>query len=123
MVILSHGAAWGAEWIKLTETSSCIEFVDRSSIAYRPEGTVRVWLKFQYNATRKYEYDMALWEIDCNERRVRVVSWNTYSYEGSSTRDPISTGWTYPPPESRGMFMTEILCDYLPKIMQDTKSY
>lgn len=113
-------------------------YYDSLRIQSPREGIVRIWLKttpnpyrdsrarVQYEKARKREQagldgtpwmkwdrEIVLWEIDCTEQRVRILSMVDYDESGRviETNDEISA-WSHVVPESRGEALVILFCRY-----------
>lgn len=95
-IILSCNATvWGADWKLFAETDSYECFYDAEDAAPSSSNIVDVWTKLEYKEkgingiVKKFGkhyadlcYSLELWEIDCGEKKERILSITEYSAEG-----------------------------------------
>ena len=95
-VILSYTEAWAKDWRLYAETDSYECFYDAEEMIRSSHDTVEVWTKSEYTERgitemvkkfgRHYEnlnYSEELWEINCAEKKDRLLSIAAYSVEGN----------------------------------------
>jgi len=119
--------AWGENWKALKSDDSGSSYYDLDSRTLISQGVIRVWEQYVYTAesvTRKmmkygskYEglkNSMTLWEIDCAEKKARLVSTADYSHDGrvvSKTKEGAEPWpWGSYPPESLGDRLIQAIC-------------
>ena len=119
--------AWGENWKALKSDDSGSSYYDLDSRTLISQGVIRVWEQYVYTAesvTRKmmkygskYEglkNSMTLWEIDCAEKKARLVSTADYSYDGrvvSKTKEGAEPWpWGSYPPGSLGDRLIQAIC-------------
>ncbi|HYA93071.1 MAG TPA: surface-adhesin E family protein [Thermodesulfobacteriota bacterium] len=86
---------WGADWKLFAETNSYECFYDAEDAAPSPNDIVDVWTKLEYTKegisgiVKKFGehyadlcYSLELWEINCGEKKERILSITEYSAEG-----------------------------------------
>ena len=93
--IFGYAEGWGADWKLFAETDLYECFYDAGDTAPSSENIVDVWTKLEY--TRKgvngivakfgkhyadLSYSLELWEINCAEKKDRILSITEYSAEG-----------------------------------------
>jgi len=119
--------AWGWDWRLYAKTDSYECFYDTEDMIRSLEDTVEVWTKSEYTQRgiaemlkkfgKHYEnlsYSLELWEINCPERKHRLLSITAYSVEGNilytdqaGSRPP---PWKIIPPESVEESLYKALC-------------
>ena len=93
--ILLYAKVWGEEWKSYAETDLYECFYDTENMTGPGENIVRVWTKLEYTekgvdrVVREFgkyyanlSYSLELWEINCDEKKHRVLSVTEYSTEG-----------------------------------------
>ena len=125
--IVVSADAWGENWKALKSDDSGSSYYDLDSRTLISQGVIRVWEQYVYTAesvTRKmmkygskYEglkNSMTLWEIDCAEKKARLVSTADYSHDGrvvSKTKDGAEPWpWDSYPPGSLGDRLIQAIC-------------
>ena len=96
LAILSHAKVWGADWRLISSTDSYKCFYDAEDMIRSSEDIVKVWTKLVYTERgivelvkefgKHYEnlsYSLELLEIDCAEKKHRLLSTTAYSLEGN----------------------------------------
>ncbi len=86
---------WGADWKLFAETDSYECFYDAEDSAPSLNNIVDVWTKLEYTEkgvkgiVKKFGehyadlcYSLELWEINCGEKKERILSITEYSAEG-----------------------------------------
>ena len=95
-VIFSYAEAWAKDWRSYAKTDSYECFYDAEDMIRSSHDTVEVWTKSEYTERgvtemvkkfgRHYEnlnYSEELWEINCTEKKDRLLSIAAYSAEGN----------------------------------------
>ena len=125
--IVVSADAWGENWKALKSDDSGSSYYDLDSRALMSQGVIRVWEQYVYTAesvTRKmmkygskYEglkNSMTLWEINCTEKKARIVSTADYSHDGkviSKTKEGAEPWpWGSYAPESLGGLLIQAIC-------------
>ena len=96
LAILSHAEVWGADWRLISSTDSYKCFYDAENITRSSKNIVGVLVRLEYTERgvvemvkefgKHYEnlsYSLELWEINCAEKRHRLLSTTAYSVEGN----------------------------------------
>lgn len=99
--VLNHAGVHGADW-KFLRTDAQGEFFYNMETINRPsKSTVGVWLKIVYSekfkkqeALDRLSHTVGLWEIDCQDKKMCLLSTSHYSEEGE-----ISAPQIWLPPE------------------------
>ena len=99
--VLNHAGVHGADW-KFLRTDAQGEFFYNMETINRPsKSTVGVWLKIVYSekfkkqeALDRLSQTVGLWEIDCQDKKMCLLSTSHYSEEGE-----ISAPQIWLPPE------------------------
>jgi len=119
--------AWGENWKALKSDDSGSSYYDLDSRTLISHGVIRVWEQYVYTAESvtkkmmkygsKYEAlknSMTLWEIDCAEKKARLVSTADYSHDGrvvSKTKDGAEPWpWDSYPHGSLGDRLIQTIC-------------
>jgi hypothetical protein len=99
--IFSHTKLYGADWKFLQTDFQGEFFYDSENMTRTSEHVIGVWLKIVYSEKFKEQEDLislsqtvGLWEINCQERKVSLLSTTHYSKEGQ-----ISAPQVWLPPE------------------------
>jgi len=110
-LILTYVEVWGADW-KLLQTNFQGEFFyDSENITHSSENIVGVSLKIIYSGKfkeqenlNKLDQTIGLWEINCEEKKICLVSTSHYSREGE-----ISSPQVWLPPEWKSIAPNTIM--------------
>ena len=109
--------ASATEWIATdTDSEDNLRAFDRSRTRQINENFIRTWKRYQLRGhAQKYEgyvYSIAEWEIDCIERRQRILA--SFDYDGSGrivNTDVWKDSESRPiPPDSRGDTEAKLIC-------------
>ncbi len=114
---LMFAGAVHAEWIERASSDEKTLFVDYDTINI-VRGNPRLWFMFEFSSTNTNgsKSQKTLYEADCIEGRLRVLSGRSYSGskgEGkviSSLDSPSS--WVYPVPGTFHELVSKDLCDF-----------
>ena len=124
LIILGNAEVRQPDWKLYCETDFFLSYYDKGTINRPSEGIVRVWVK-EVN-TEKGVTDMVnrfgeefkncdhvkkLCEIDCAEKRIRILSSAAYSKVGEviiSSDSP--SQWIFIIPKSEGEALQKIVC-------------
>jgi hypothetical protein len=95
LAILSYAEAWGADWKLFAETDLYECFYDMKDTTPSSKNIMDVWTKLEYTEKgitgivkqfgKHYadlSYSLELWEINCAEKKDRILSITEYSAEG-----------------------------------------
>jgi hypothetical protein len=95
LTIFSNATVWGRDWKLFAETDLYECFYDAEDTAPSSENIVDVWAKLEYTEKgvngivtkfgKHYahlSYSLELWEVNCTERKDRILSITEYSSEG-----------------------------------------
>ena len=95
-VIFSYTEAWTKDWRLYAKTDSYECFYDAEDMIRSTQDIVEVWTKSEYTErgvtemVKKFgkhygnlSYSLELWEINCAEKRDRLLSITAYSVEGN----------------------------------------
>lgn len=95
LILFCNGEVWGTDWKLFAETDSYECFYDAEDMAPSSRNIVDVWTKLEYTEkgiegiVKKFGqhyadlcYSLELWEINCGEKRERILSITEYSVEG-----------------------------------------
>ncbi len=99
--MFNHIRVHGADWKFLRADVQGEFFYDLGNITHPAKNTVGVWLKIVYSEKYKNEEDLdhlnqtvGLWEIDCQDKKMCLLSTSHYSEKGE-----ISAPQIWLPPE------------------------
>jgi hypothetical protein len=94
-ILCCNAEVWGADWRLFAETDSYECFYDAEDAAPSSNNIVDVWTRLEYtkegingivNKFGKHYadlcYSLELWEINCGEKKERILSITEYSAEG-----------------------------------------
>jgi len=95
LTIFGYAEVWGADWKLFAETPLYECFYDREDTTPSSKNIVDVWTKLEYTEkgiagiVKRYgkhyadlSYSLELWEINCAEKKDRILSITEYSTEG-----------------------------------------
>jgi len=95
LILFCNVEVWGADWKLFAETDSYECFYDVEDAAPSSNNIVDVWTKLEYKEkgingiVKKFGkhyadlcYSLELWEINCREKKERILSITEYSAEG-----------------------------------------
>jgi hypothetical protein len=95
LALFTYGEVWGADWKLFAETDLFECFYDAEGITPSPTNILDVWAKLEYTKKgvtgiiekygKYYEdlsYSLELFEINCTEKRERILSITEYSVDG-----------------------------------------
>jgi len=119
--------AWGENWKALKSDESGASYYDLDSKILISQGVFRVREQYIYTAESvtkkmmkygsKYEglkSSMTLWEINCTEKKARIIGTGDYSHDGkviSKTKDGAEPWpWDSYPPGSLGGLLIQAIC-------------
>ena len=119
--------AWGENWKALKSDESGASYYDLDSRILISQGVFRVREQYVYTAESvtkkmmkygsKYEglkSSMTLWEINCTEKKARIISTGDYSHDGkviSKTKDGAEPWpWNSYAPGSLGGLLVQAIC-------------
>jgi hypothetical protein len=96
LAILSHAEAWAMDWKLYAKTDLYECFYDAEDMIRSSQDIAEVWTKLVYTERgvvemvkefgKHYEnlsYSLELWEINCAEKKHRLLSTTAYSVEGN----------------------------------------
>ena len=124
MVIFGFAEAWGEDWKLYSETDFFSSYFDKENISRISKNIVRVWVK-EVN-TEKGMTDMVnrfgeefkncdhikkLYEVDCAEKGIRILSSAAYSRAGEVIiSDDSPSKWISIMPKSEGEALHKTVC-------------
>ena len=124
LMILGNAEVRRADWKLYSETDFFISYYDKESINRASKNIVRVWVK-EVN-TEKGITDMMkrfgeeykncdhikkLYEVDCAEKRIRILSSAAYSKAGEVIiSDDSPSKWIFIVPKSEGEALHKTVC-------------
>jgi hypothetical protein len=119
-LIFGYAEVWGADWKIYYSNEMYSGYYDVQSITHPSQNIVRVWVMYDYTKKgllymveklgEKYEnlgYSKNLWEIDCLEKKFRILSLFYYDHEGKLIdflSDPISQDFIVPESNADDLF-------------------
>jgi len=96
LATLGYEAAWAEDWRLYTKTDSYECFYNAEDMIRSSQDTVKVWTRSEYTERGRTEmvkkfgkhygnlnYSLELWEINCAEKKDRLLSIAAYSAEGN----------------------------------------
>ena len=127
LCIVVAADAWGENWKALNSDDSGASYYDLDSRILISQGVFRVWEQYVYTAESvtkkmmkygsKYEglkSSMTLWEINCTEKKARIVRTADYSHDGkviSKTKEGAEPWpWDSYRPGSLGGRLIQAIC-------------
>lgn len=134
LIIFSYAEAWGADWIKYMENERIIccydaeslTRFDGESLSQPSKNIIKVWVKFEYSdigltdpvLVKKFkkkinELDNSklLYEINCVDRKYRILESMYYSKDGSVLRmNSIPSSWKHIIRESLNDALCKAVC-------------
>ncbi len=124
LAIFCNVEAWGADWKLYSETDFFSSYYDKESINHISKNIIWVWVK-EVN-TQKGITDMVkrfgeeykncdhikkLYEVNCAEKRIRILSSAAYSKAGEIIiSDDSPSGWISIVPKSEGEALDKTVC-------------
>ena len=122
LLMFGYAEVWGANWKSCGITDLYFCFYDTQSLTRPSKNIVRVWVRWMYTEKgrldeqralakdgylKSVDYSEILHELNCSERKYRVLSLNYYDFSGGSIAEfaRSSSTWEFINPES----MIEIL--------------
>jgi len=99
VIVFGYAEVWGADWKSCGITDLYFCFYDAQSLTRPSKNIVRVWVKWVYTEKgrldaqgtlakdgylKSVDYSEILHELDCSERKYRVLSLNYYNFSGES---------------------------------------
>ena len=109
--IFSYTGVYGADWKFLRANVEGEFFYDSENITRSAANIVGVWLKIVYSEKFKGQEDLThlsqtvgLWEIDCQDKKICLLSTSHYSKEGE-----ISAPQVWLPPEWKSISPNTIM--------------
>ncbi len=124
LMISGNAEVRRADWKLYSETDFFISYYDKETINHISNNIIRVWVK-EVN-TEKGIADMVkrfgeeykncdhirkLYEVDCAEKRVRILSSGAYSREGGVIiSDDSPSQWIFVAPSSEGEALHKTVC-------------
>ena len=108
---LNHAGAYGADWKFLWEDFQGEFLFDKEDVTRPSKNTVGIWLKIVYSERFRKEDDLdrlsqsvGLWEIDCQEKMICLLSTSHYSEGGE-----ISAPQIWLPPDWKSITPNTVL--------------
>jgi len=96
LTMFGYAEVWGADWRLYTKTDLHEGFYDAENMIHSLRDIVEVWTRLEYTERgvietvkkfgKHYEnlsYSLELWEINCAEKKHRLLSITLYSVEGN----------------------------------------
>ena len=118
-LVLVCGVASAKQWVSMGPDISGDQNYISAPAQHMPAGLVRIWFKSVYNRPFRTPHGLlkfyeAYEEIDCPQRTITVLQYDTYASPGKmvSSRDVqgIPGNTTFPPPGSVGATLIQGLC-------------
>lgn len=110
VALLASSVSSGADWRFLSESGESILYYDAQSITHPSKNLVRVWVKYE-GRVEKWTYMKTLREIDCLEKKYRIVSSALYNEEGKETGSSESPSkWRFITPGGSSEILHKMVC-------------
>jgi len=125
--LLRSTEGWGADWKLFAETDLYECFYDANDTAPSSENIVDVWTRLEY--TKKgvdgivakfgkhyadLSYSLELWEVNCAEKKDRMLSITEYSAEGkilyADSAEEKPPAWKMIPRQSVDASLYKVVC-------------
>ena len=126
LLVPFHAESWGADWRQFAVTNDdSVYYYDTESIRQVSKDTLRIWQKWDYSPkevegyVKKFgeeylglEHSIILQEIDCLERKFKVLSVTDYRSDDSIIQSLGEEGfeWRYIAPESVAEGLLKAVC-------------
>ncbi len=134
LAIFTHAQAWGEDWKKYAEDgkilccydAESLTHYDGESLSQLSKNIIKVWVKFEYTdigltdpvlvkkfgkRINKLDNSKALYEINCVERKYRILESMFYSKDGSVlNKKSIPSNWAYILRESLNGALYKAVC-------------
>ena len=111
LLLLSPSMSRGADWEHLMrDNKGDSYFIDLESIRQTPSGTTRLLRKVEPGDTSKHSRIVSEMEIDCKEKRTRVLKETRLSDKGVSSSVNMDEKWQDVLPEDMNELLLEIVC-------------
>ena len=124
IVFFFYREGWVADWKPFAINNRATFYFDPETISHLPGNSLRVWVKDVLlqegiiDVVRNYgqefkdvEFIKSLYEYNCTENKMRVLSVTYYSKTGLViTTSDRQTEWQFNPPESIGDLLSKKVC-------------
>jgi len=127
LIFSCHAEVWGADWKLFAETDLYECFYDAEDATPSSNNVVDVWAKLEYTKkgisgiVEKFgkhyadlSYSLELWEINCAEKKDRILSITEYSAEGkilyANSANGRAPAWKIIPRESVDESLYKAVC-------------
>jgi hypothetical protein len=123
LAIFGYMEVWGADWKLFSSIDEADLYYDVESITHPSKGVVRVWTKSVYTGESASEIvvrvgeeyknvtsSVDLKEINCSERKYRIVFTAYYSTDGILDSESKVTEWRYIAPKAVLDKLLKALC-------------
>ena len=134
VAIFTHAQAWGEDWEKYAENEKILSCYDAESLTHydgeslsQPsKNIIKVWVKFEYTdigltdpvlvkkfgkKINKLDNSKSLYEINCVERKYRILEFMFYSKDGNVLyKKSIPSNWAYIIRESLNSALYKTVC-------------
>ncbi len=126
MIWFCSAEGWGADWRLYARSADGTEYYDTDNMTRPSKDVIRVWEKMIYSEKgvqgqveslgekfRKSAYRMTLNELNCAEKKVRVLSISEYSTDGEVlfSSDYQEPKWQFIVPESLAELLSKGVCN------------
>ena len=126
LAVFTYAEVWGEEWEKYAENEKILCCYDVESLSQPSENIIRVWLRFEYTdlglgdpvlvkrlgkKINKLDNSKSLYEINCVERKYRILEFMFYSKDGNVLyKKSIPSNWAYIIRESLNSALYKTVC-------------
>jgi hypothetical protein len=110
VVLLASSVSSGADWRFLSESDSSVLYYDAQSITHPSKNMFRVWIKHE-GRVEKWSFMKTLREIDCLEKKYRILSSALYNEKGEETGSSESPSkWRFITPGESSEIVYKMVC-------------
>jgi len=101
VLMLVSSLAEGANWVKLGSDEKQVDYFDADTIS-RNGNIVKFWNKLEYVKDTKYKYFISYIELDCSDKKFRLLQETAYLLNGQIVDNPHKKTWQNIIPGSGG---------------------
>ncbi|HEY0038324.1 MAG TPA: surface-adhesin E family protein, partial [Longimicrobium sp.] len=103
------------QWRALGGNDEIEQYVDVATVRATGEKMVQISVGWLYKSVqsasgRPYDSRVALWEVDCAQRRMRVLRYTTHFRDATLSRDTEPTDWIVPSPTAMTASVVRVVC-------------
>ncbi|MHA1941309.1 MAG: surface-adhesin E family protein [Candidatus Hodarchaeales archaeon] len=108
--ISSSQTATGVNWVKMYDTKKGTYYIDTDSPAKIKKNNVEFWGKYVHHNKYEISYSTVYNEIDCKEKKKRVLKITNYYSNGQSRTFKIPFEWEFVNPDTNGDIELKMIC-------------